>query len=169
MPRYSYRARNSDGKLVEGQVDAGDRAAAIQLIEQKRCVPIRIEAEGGDARPAVARANGTTKASAEPASGLTTRQAPATPPAVRPAAPTTLVPAAGGVRLSHGQRLFFTEQLAYLLTVGMTLDEALGILGKRLKQPALQQLTAVCTSRSSTGAAFPRRCASTRASSPRCT
>ena len=51
MPRYSYRARNAEGKLVEGQVEAGDRAAAIQLIEQKRCIPIKIEADG-DAKPA---------------------------------------------------------------------------------------------------------------------
>ena len=46
MPRYSYRARNPEGKLVEGQVEAGDRATAIQLIEQKRCIPIKIEADG---------------------------------------------------------------------------------------------------------------------------
>ena len=46
-----------------------------------------------------------------------------------------------GLSISHGQRLFFTEQLAYLLSAGMTLDEALGVLVKRLKQPALQRLT----------------------------
>lgn len=35
----------------------------------------------------------------------------------------------------------FTEQLAYLLSVGMTLDESLGVLARRLKQPTLQTLT----------------------------
>ncbi len=131
MPRYSYRARNAQGQLVEGQIEASDRAAAIQQIEQKRCVPIKIEAVGGDAKPATVRANGSAKL-------------PSTAPAPRPVqseAPALVPAAAGSVRLSHGQRLFFTEQLAYLLTAGMTLDEALGILVKRLKQPALRQLT----------------------------
>lgn len=48
---------------------------------------------------------------------------------------------AGGERLSHAQRLLFTEQLSYLLSGGMTLDVALGVLAKRLKQPRLQRLT----------------------------
>jgi type II secretory pathway component PulF len=37
--------------------------------------------------------------------------------------------------------LLFTEQLAHLLQAGMTLDEGLSILEKRLKQPRLQQMT----------------------------
>ena len=135
MPRYSYRARNSEGKLVEGQVEAGDRSAAIGLIEQKRCIPIKIEADG-DAKPVngAAKSAAVALAVAPPAKTL----------AVRPSAEPAAVPPgnAGGVKLSHSQRLFFTEQLAYLLGAGMTLDEALGILVKRLKQPALRQLTA---------------------------
>ena len=43
--------------------------------------------------------------------------------------------------MSHGQLLVFTEQLAHLLEAGMTLDEALAILDKRLKQPRVQQVT----------------------------
>src|SRR5437879_4223157 len=35
----------------------------------------------------------------------------------------------------------FTEQLAHLLQAGMTLDEGLSILEKRLKQPRVQQMT----------------------------
>jgi type II secretory pathway component PulF len=37
--------------------------------------------------------------------------------------------------------LVFTEQLAHLLQAGMTLDEALSVLEKRLKQPRLEQMT----------------------------
>ncbi len=60
-----------------------------------------------------------------------------------PAAPAVPAPVSkpGTISLSHAQRLFFTEQLAYLLSAGMTLDEALGVLVKRLKQPSLQRLT----------------------------
>ena len=45
------------------------------------------------------------------------------------------------LKIPHGQLLVFTEQLAHLLQAGMTLDEGLSILEKRLKQPRVQQMT----------------------------
>jgi Type II secretory pathway, component PulF len=45
------------------------------------------------------------------------------------------------LKIPHGQLLIFTEQLAHLLKAGMTLDEALSVLGKRLKHPRVQQMT----------------------------
>jgi type II secretory pathway component PulF len=52
-----------------------------------------------------------------------------------PASPTR------NLKIPHGQLLVFTEQLAHLLQAGMTLDEGLSILEKRLKQPRVQQMT----------------------------
>src|SRR5207248_2431286 len=45
------------------------------------------------------------------------------------------------LKVPHQQPLNFTEQLAHLLQAGMTLDEGLSILEKRLKQPRVQQMT----------------------------
>jgi type II secretory pathway component PulF len=45
------------------------------------------------------------------------------------------------LKVPHSQLLVFTEQLAHLLQAGMTLDEGLSILQKRLKQPRIQQMT----------------------------
>ena len=45
------------------------------------------------------------------------------------------------LKIPHGQLLIFTEQLANLLQAGMTLDEGLSVLEKRLKQPRLNQVT----------------------------
>jgi len=45
------------------------------------------------------------------------------------------------LKIPHGQLLVFTEQLAHLLQAGMTLDEGLSVLEKRLKQPRVQQMT----------------------------
>src|SRR5207253_7407665 len=45
------------------------------------------------------------------------------------------------LKIPHGQLLIFTEQLSHLLRAGMTLDEGLSILKKRLKQPKMQQMT----------------------------
>ena len=54
------------------------------------------------------------------------------------AAPT---PPTRNLKIPHGQLLVFTEQLAHLLQAGMTLDEGLSVLEKRLKQPRVQQMT----------------------------
>src|SRR5437870_7743469 len=54
----------------------------------------------------------------------------------KPTGPPTQV-----LKIRHSQLLVFTEQLAHLLQAGMTLDEGLSILEKRLKQPRVQQLT----------------------------
>jgi len=50
-------------------------------------------------------------------------------------------PAGQSLKIPYGQLLVFTEQLAYLLQAGMTLDEGLSILEKRLKQTRVQQMT----------------------------
>lgn len=115
MPQFTYRARDAKGGLVEGVVECADRGVAIRQIEQQRYVPIKIEIVGTPAVVATAKANGAV----------------AKPP----------VAAAANLKIPHGQLLLFTEQLAHLLQAGMTLDEGLSILEKRLKQPRLQQLT----------------------------
>src|SRR6266576_3687570 len=47
---------------------------------------------------------------------------------------------AQSLKIPHGQLLIFTEQLAHLLQAGMTLDEGLSILEKRLKHPRVHQM-----------------------------
>src|SRR6266480_2922700 len=114
MPQFSYRARNAQGELVEGVLDCADRAVAIQQIELQRCIPVRIELLGAE---------------------------PKGPKVVRPPAGGELEAPTQNLKIPHGQLLIFTEQLAHLLKAGMTLDEALSILEKRLKQPRVQQMT----------------------------
>ena len=52
-----------------------------------------------------------------------------------------VAPARQSLKIPYGQLLVFTEQLAHLLQAGMTLDEGLSILEKRLKQSRVQQMT----------------------------
>src|SRR5947209_14250765 len=117
MPQFAYRARNPQGGLVEGVLDCADRAVAIRQIEQQRCIPIKIEAV---ISPPKGR-NGSTPAA-------TTARTSSRPPSHT-------------LKVPHGQLLLFTEQLAHLLQAGMTLDEGLSILEKRLKHPRVQQMT----------------------------
>jgi type II secretory pathway component PulF len=121
MPQFAYRARNAQGALVEGVLDCADRGVAIRQIEQQHCVPIRIEAVAAAAEAKVPKAEAPKKMRA-------------------PAVVGTAV-AAHQLKISQSQLLVFTEQLAHLLQAGMTLDEGLSILEKRLQQPRLQQLT----------------------------
>ena len=53
----------------------------------------------------------------------------------------TVAPATQNLKVPHSQLLIFTEQLGHLLKAGMTLDESLGVLEKRLKHPRVQLMT----------------------------
>jgi type II secretory pathway component PulF len=119
MPEFSYRARNAQGALVEGTLTCADRAVAIRQIEQLHYIPIRIDAVTS-APQAISR-NGAGK--------------PSTATLVAPT-PTR------NLKIPHNQLLVFTEQLGQLLQAGMTLDEGLGVLEKRLRQPRVRQMTA---------------------------
>jgi type II secretory pathway component PulF len=112
MPQFRYVARNSQGALVDGVIDGNDRQAALAQVVQQKFVPIKIEALGGGAAKVVAK----TKAGSNAA-------------------------AAAVQTLSYTHQYLFTEQLGNLLGAGMTLDEALGILERRLKHPKLQGLS----------------------------
>ncbi len=111
MPQFAYRARDAQGSLVEGVLDCPDRAVAIRQIELQKCIPVRIDLVGPEAK--TAQRDGAAPAPA----------------------PTQ------NLKIPHGQLLVFTEQLAHLLQAGMTLDEGLSVLEKRLKQPRVQQMT----------------------------
>src|SRR5256885_10396940 len=65
----------------------------------------------------------------------------ATEPKIAERDKSTTAPATQKLKIPHGQLLVFTEQLGHLLRAGMTLDEGLSILEKRLKQPRVQQMT----------------------------
>jgi len=126
MPQFRYTARRSDGQLAQGTVEANDRAGALLLVEQQRCFPIKIELVGA-LSPAGSKEAAALQISA--------------PGSARSSSKST-----GPVDLSAAQsvslagQFLFTEQIGHLLSAGMTLDEALGILVRRLRQPALQAL-----------------------------
>ena len=124
MPQFSYRARNAQGGLVEGVLDCPDRAVAIRQIEQLHYMPVRIELIGAPPPPSARNAKNGAAAPA----ATSVKSAPS-------AAPTQKL------KIPHTQLLIFTEQLGHLLKAGMTLDEGLSVLEKRLKQPRVQQMT----------------------------
>src|SRR5687767_5150710 len=107
MPEFRYVARNAAGLLLDGTVSSQDRASAIWQVERQGAIPISIESVG-------------VSAPASPAPAVGGKTVPGRVADV----PVT--------RLGHAHRHLFTEQLAHLLGAGMTLDEALGVLVRRL-------------------------------------
>jgi len=124
MPQFTYRARNAQGGLVEGVLDCPDRAVAIRQIESQHCIPIRIDVVDA------AKPKGTKTDSPAPAHRK-----------LRLLASPEIVTPAQSLKIPHSQLLIFTEQLANLLQAGMTLDEGLSVLDKRLKHPRVHQMT----------------------------
>jgi len=118
MPHFKFVARSAKGALVDGIIEATDRSAALREIEKTKGFPVRAEliTDGKAAAASPSQGGGSTKTSSSPA------------------------PATSVQTMSHTQQHLFTEQLALLLGAGMTLDEALGILEKRMKHPKLHGL-----------------------------
>lgn len=125
MPQFRFVARKPDGKLIDGVLTCNDRTAAIAEVEKQGGVPIKIE-------PVAATASTTKSDSSK--SAKSGKPGSSASPAPLPAATASLT-------LATPQQYLFTEQLAHLLTAGMTLDEALGILVRRMKEPKLQGLS----------------------------
>jgi len=113
MPDFHYRARNFDGAVIDGSVTTSTRAAAIAMVEALGAIPISIKSNGADM--------------AQPGAGPAETIAEASP--------------GSRDRLSFNHQFIFTEQLAHLLGAGLTLDESLGILAQRLRQPSLRGLS----------------------------
>lgn len=152
MPDFRYTARDTQGQLVDGVVTANDRSAAITLVERQRFTPIKIMPIAGaspgsnpaDPAPADGKAGQLLRQNSSPAKPEPASSQPLakrTPPRKLEKVAIDSRPAAtSNLRLSHSQQYLFSEQLAHLLGAGMTLDESLGILVKRLKQPRLRSL-----------------------------
>jgi type II secretory pathway component PulF len=128
MPEFSYVARAAGGNRVTGTVETPDRLAAVRKIEELSYIPIRVEEVASRGKKAP---SSPAKASPKPA-------APKPVPSAAPPPPSTGDPG----RLGQNDLMLFSEQLAYLLNTGMNLEQALGILAKRLKRPRLQATVA---------------------------
>lgn len=125
MPTFQYRALQTDGKIAEGQIEAGGRAEAFRVIEGRSLRPISLK-EG---------VNGKVKStSAKPA---------APSPAANPGNPAADgAPGESGFKLTLGAPKIsarvlenFTRLLSSLLAAGVPLSRALVILQKEAANP----------------------------------
>src|ERR1041385_3836262 len=123
MPTFTYKALGADGKIAEGQIEAGGRADAFRRIEGLSLRPISLK-EG---------INGKTKAVAQkPVPNTTTvTTAPADAPPAEPAMKISF----GSNKISARVLENFTRLLSSLLAAGVPLSRALVILQKEAANP----------------------------------
>lgn len=123
MPTFHYRALQADGKIAEGQIEAGGRTEAFRQIESQSLRPISLK-EG---------INGKIKSPPAKAPTNATSDEAATPEAS---------PSEPGLKLSLGSNRIsgrvlenFTRLLSSLLAAGVPLSRALVILQREAANP----------------------------------
>jgi len=125
MPTFHYKALSADGRMTEGQLEAGGRAEAFRVIEGQNLRPISLkEGINGKAKP-------LAKKPAAPAANVENGAAAAAE-----------VPAEPAVKFSFGSNKIsgrvlenFTRLLSSLLAAGVPLSRALVILQREAANP----------------------------------
>ena len=113
MPTFEYTALAAGGATTQVRVEAGGRAEAMSMIEDKGLTPLRLSEVGGNGGAIVSRAS-------KPIPVANNGGA-----AKKPAAFSF-----GSKRVPHAALEDFTRSLSSLLTAGVPLSRALTILYK---------------------------------------
>jgi type II secretory pathway component PulF len=136
MPTFSYKALSTDGKIAEGQIEAGGRAEAFRVIEGQRLRPISLK-EGINGK----NKSPNSKAQSPKSEGqhTATRDFRLQTLDVRPGEGDAARPAMqisfGSNKISSRVLENFTRLLSSLLAAGVPLSRALVILQKEAANP----------------------------------
>jgi type II secretory pathway component PulF len=126
MSSFQYRALQPDGKIAEGEIEAGNRQEAFRQMEERGLRPIKLAERNG--------VNGTHKAPPKKAEKKPSKeQAPEKD--AKGAAPMK-ISFGGGGKVTARMLETFTRLLSSLLAAGVPLSRALVILCKEAASPA---------------------------------
>lgn len=130
MASFTYRALQPDGRIAEGDVDAGGRQEALRQLEGRGLRPIKLkERNGGGAPSSGAR---PSAARSTPKEAASKGKAPAAGPNAAPK-PFSL---GNSNKITPRMLENFTRLLSSLLAAGVPLGRALTILIKEAVSPA---------------------------------
>jgi type II secretory pathway component PulF len=125
MGKYAYIARTRDGEKVEGNVNAGDKRAALMQLERMGYVPVSVrEAAAPAAKKKPARGS-------RAAGGARRKSLAKTAPSASTSAPRGGLFGSRAPRMNIRDVLLLTRELSDLLASGMTLGSALHTLCAR--------------------------------------
>ena len=105
MPTFAYTALKGDGKRVTGELDAGDRGAAMDLLDRGGLQPMKLDLKNDSGK------NKSTESKAK----------------VKSDEPI----ATGPIKLKKQEIVLFTEELSELLGAGLQLEPALRVMENR--------------------------------------
>ena len=134
MPRFSYKARDPEGRPVDGSIDAPSRKDALRLLGARGLSVAAVSEASGSPAPATRRpASKVAESAAEPGSAARGESAP-----------------------RRAERLPFLEALHDLTSSGLSAGEAVRLLSMRIKDPRLKTLCEGLWARLSEGAPLSR-------------
>src|SRR5207247_5746605 len=119
MPPFQFRARQPDGAIAEGEIEAGGRQEAFRQIEDRGLRPIRLAESKG--------VNGARKPAA--------KKAPPEPQSETNGSQPLKLSFGGSTKISARILENFTRLLSSLLAAGVPLSRALVILCKEASTP----------------------------------
>ena len=136
MPTFTYKALQGDGKIAEGQIEAGGRQEAFRQMEGRGLRPISLAEKGNGKAAAKAQAKAPVKPAPQAKDGGKKDGAKAESAGGN---------GAGSIKLSFGASKIsarmlenFTRLLSSLLAAGVPLSRALVILAKEASTPVAQ-------------------------------
>lgn len=130
MPLFQYKAIQADGRLLEGQLEAGGRQEAFRQMEMQGLRPVRLTEKAGGAASPVKASKPAAKSVSKPSAAEA--KAESRNGAAKPGFQLAL----GGQKISARMLENFTRLLSSLLAAGVPLSRALVILCKEASSPA---------------------------------
>ena len=144
MPRFSYRAVDTAGQVVQGDMEAADKDALVRELRGQGYWPLHTEAGSEGGRPPPDR-RARRAGRARPRRTRRRQSAPLDAPA----------------------RALFTRELATLLGAGLPLDRALAGIARQAGMPAMATMAATLLERVRGGGALAEALAAAPESFPR--
>lgn len=133
MPTFVYKALQSDGRTVEGEIDAGGRQEALRLVEGRQLRPIRLaERNGASSSPGVSRPTAKAPVKAKESA----KDAPGDAKAKGNSGSAAKLATGTSGKITARILENFTRLLSSLLAAGVPLSRALVILVKEAATPA---------------------------------
>lgn len=115
MASFAYKALNTGGAVVTGELSAGDRGEALRQLSRKGLQPVKLTQAAGGSAPSESK-KGKAGERSKPANAIANAKAVA-------AEETEILD--GPVKLKRAEVVLFTEELSDMLAAGLQLEPAL--------------------------------------------
>ncbi len=117
MPTFAYKALRVDGTQISGELIAGDRHGAMDLLDRGGLQPLMLDLKTDQAKNGDSASNAKSKAKEDE------------------------IDIPGPMRLKKAEIVLFTEELSELLGAGLQLEPALRVMENREELGKLKRLT----------------------------